>query len=288
MGDSVPPGGAGAPPGPNNMPWRRAGDGGWEYQGPDGTWHRYQQAPPPPPLPGGQSVPPTSPVLPGVAPPNARDAQPGRGTPLRKRRRRWPAGVAALILLLIIVIAAVASGGKKPTATTSPSNSTASGTTTGSAPTSKGSASTTAPPTTAAPTTPKVGQVAKDGDFAFTVKSVQCGVTHLGTGTGFGETAPAGSQWCLVSMNVANDKTSSQSFFATNQYAIDAQGKRLSATTGGLIYLPTGSKAALSTVNPGVSITVEVPYQLAASDSISKFILHDSAFSGGVTVLNQS
>lgn len=133
---------------------------------------------------------------------------------------------------------------------------------------------------------PHIGQVAKDGDFAFTVKSVQCGVTQLGTSTFLGESAPAGSQWCLVSMTVKNDKSTSQSFFASNQYAIDAHGHKLSATSSALFYIPNDSAAELSTVNPGVSISAVVPFQLASTDTISKFELHDSAFSGGVTVYN--
>lgn len=132
---------------------------------------------------------------------------------------------------------------------------------------------------------PHLGQVAKDGDFAFTVKSVQCGVTHVGTTT-FGEDVPGGAQWCLVSMSVENDKTSAQDFGASNQKAIDAKGRQLSADSSAIAYLPNDDSAIFTTVNPGVAITVVVPYQLAATDSIAKFVLHDSAFSGGVTVYN--
>lgn len=89
-------------------------------------------------------------------------------------------------------------------------------------------------------------------------------------------------------MSVANDKTHSQLFSASNQYAIDASGKKLSADTGAIFYLPNDSQALDTTVNPGVHITAVVPFQLASSDTIAKFELHDSAFSGGVTVLNQS
>lgn len=122
--------------------------------------------------------------------------------------------------------------------------------------------------------------------YAFTVTKVQCGVTHIGTST-FGTTAPSGSQWCLVSMTVANDKTKSQGFSASNQYAIDASGKKLSADTQAIIGITGDTQAEFTTINPGVHITVVVPFQLASSDSIAKFELHDSAFSNGVTVLNQ-
>jgi hypothetical protein len=37
--------------------------------------------------------------------------------------------------------------------------------------------------------TPRIGQVAKDGDFAFTITNINCGVTHLGTSTAFAQAA---------------------------------------------------------------------------------------------------
>ena len=238
------------------------------------------------PSPGGGGRPP------GGHPPNPRDAQPGRGTPLDKPRRKWPWYVAGAVVLLVIIGAAEGSNKKTPPKSNASSIGTAGTRTTVTSTTTTsttGATATTTAPTTTAPQSPHIGQVAKDGDFAFTVTSVQCGLTHLGsTTTGFsvGETAESGTQWCLVSMHVLNDKTSSQSFWASNQYAIDPLGRQLSATTGALLYVPHGSTAEFSTVNPGVSITVTVPFRLSSSDSIAKFILHDSAFSGGVAVYN--
>lgn len=48
------------------------------------------------------------------------------------------------------------------------------------------------------------------------------------------------------------------------------------------IYL-TGDKDSAQ-LNPGVSITALVPYNIPAGDSITRLDLHDSEFSGGVTV----
>jgi hypothetical protein len=139
--------------------------------------------------------------------------------------------------------------------------------------------------------TPHIGQVAFDGDVAFRVTNVECGVTHLGTarlgaGTLFGDTAPAGSQWCLVSMTMNDDKSIAQTFYASNQYAIDGNGAKLSATTRVLVYIPNDSAAERSKVEPGVSISVIVPFELSNTDSIKEFQLHDSAISKGVTVYN--
>lgn len=133
---------------------------------------------------------------------------------------------------------------------------------------------------------PHIGQVAKDGDFAFRITSVQCGLTTIGSSP-LTETAPTGSQWCLTNMTVKNIKGAAQEYFPSNQYAFDGKGRKLSADTGALIYLP-GSGPLVATINPGVSISAVVPFQLPASSKIQKFVLHDSAFSNGVTVWNVS
>ena len=133
--------------------------------------------------------------------------------------------------------------------------------------------------------TPHRNQVAKDGDFAFTVTGVKCDVTSLGTDP-ISESAPAGAQWCLATMKVKNIKSGSQTFGASNQKAVDGHGNQLDADVGALIYLPNGASDAFAQVNPGISITATVPFQLPTAGKIAKFELHDSAFSGGVTVYN--
>lgn len=132
---------------------------------------------------------------------------------------------------------------------------------------------------------PHIGQVAKDGNFAFTVTGVQCGLTTLGTAP-ISSTAPAGTQWCLATMTVKDDKSGAGTFGASDQKAIDGHGRELTADSGSVIYLPNDDSAIFSTVNPGVAITVVVPYQLPTTGKITKFVLHDSPFSGGVTVYN--
>lgn len=174
--------------------------------------------------------------------------------------------------------------GSKTSNTSFVSTSGSSTSSTSTSSTSTSSSTTVQSPTTTTPV-PHIGNVALDGDFAFIVKSVQCGVTHLGS-TFVSETAPAGTQWCLVSLRVTDDKSVAQTFFASNQYAYDPAGRQLSATTGALLYLTHGATDELDTINPGVSATLQVPFKLSSTDSISKFVLHDSAFSFGVTVYN--
>jgi hypothetical protein len=85
-------------------------------------------------------------------------------------------------------------------------------------------------------------------------------------------------------MTVTNDKSSSGDYFVGNQKAIDTSGKQLSADTMALIYMDNSSASEMSTINPGVSIDVQIPFQLATGDTIKTLVLHDSAFSGGVKV----
>lgn len=142
----------------------------------------------------------------------------------------------------------------------------------------------TTKPTAATSSTSGIGKVAKDGEFAFVVKSVQCGATAAaavaGSG-GFGETVPAGAQECLVTMTVTDDKGTAQTYFASNQYAYD--GKiQFSADSNATFYLSGANDD--TQVNPGITITAIVPFQIPSKDTLTTLSLHDSAFSGGVTV----
>ena len=101
-----------------------------------------------------------------------------------------------------------------------------------------------------------------------------------------GTTAPAGAQWCLATMTVKADKSQSQTFSSSAQKAVDGRGNQLSADDTAAIYIPNNTSAEFAQVNPGVTITAVVPFQLPVTGKITKFILHDSDFSNGVTVYN--
>jgi hypothetical protein len=193
--------------------------------------------------------------------------------------------ISTIIALFIVGIFGHALGGK--TTAASSANQSANIITQA---TSAASSATQAPTTTTlAPTTTTVavagiGQVAKDGDFAFVVKGVQCGASAAAAVSdgGFGETVPSGAQECLVTMTVTNDKGSAQTFFTGNQYAYDSAGHKLSADSTGSIFLSGANDDAQ--INPGVTITAIVPFQISTSDKITSVDLHDSMFSLGVKV----
>jgi hypothetical protein len=127
-----------------------------------------------------------------------------------------------------------------------------------------------------------IGQIAKDGDFAFVVKSVSCGPAANAVVSNNGETVPATAQECLVTMTITDDTGTSQTYFAGNQYAYDPAGRRFSADA-------TAAESLIAVdddthLDPGATITAILPFQIPARDRIVRLELHDSAFSGGVTV----
>lgn len=129
-----------------------------------------------------------------------------------------------------------------------------------------------------------LGQVVRDGDLAFKVYTVTCGVTQLGSGD-FGTTAPPGSQWCIANIGVVNTATDPQLFSASDQYAIDTSGQRLSADAGAMLYMATDKIDA--TLNPGVATAFRIPFELSKSARITSFVLHSATFSDGVVVKNE-
>jgi Domain of unknown function (DUF4352) len=127
-------------------------------------------------------------------------------------------------------------------------------------------------------------QVARDGDFAFQVEAIGCGQAEaqaVYNDPDITGNIPPGTQECIVKLRVSDDKSVAQTFFDSNQYAYDAKGQQFSADNNGM-YL-TGDKDDTQ-LNPGVSIIALVPFNIPSGDTITQLQLHDSEFSGGVTV----
>lgn len=185
--------------------------------------------------------------------------------PWYRMKRTWLGG----LIVLAIIINATSSGAHNTQTASSSSPATA--------------PVTSATGDTAAPAS-QIGQVVKDGSFAFTVQSVQCGAQAAAAvnADGAGETVPPGAQECLVTMTVQDIKGSAGTFFASNQYAYDADGHQYKADDMASTLLPNANDD--SQVNPGITITAIVPFQIPGSVTLTKLVLHDSAFSGGVTV----
>ncbi|MFE9959162.1 DUF4352 domain-containing protein [Micromonospora sp. NPDC005299] len=127
----------------------------------------------------------------------------------------------------------------------------------------------------------KIGQAARDGKFEFTVKSSKCGVAKIGTNL-IG--AKAQGQFCLVTLNVKNIGKESQMFDGSSQKAYAPDGTEYSADGGAAIYANKNAETFLNDINPGNQVTGVVVFDIPKKVKLAKLELHDSPFSGGVTV----
>lgn len=125
-----------------------------------------------------------------------------------------------------------------------------------------------------------IGRPVRDGKFEFTVISVACGETEVGTGT---FTKSAQGEYCMVKVSIANIGEESQSLFGDNQYLFDSQDRKFSADSEAAIYMPD-SKTLYEEINPGNSVNGILIYDVPKGTTPRSLELHDSAFSGGVTV----
>jgi hypothetical protein len=134
-------------------------------------------------------------------------------------------------------------------------------------------------------TSNRLGQVVRDGDFAFVAKGLFCGSRAASAVTGggpYGEIVPSGVLECIVILRVSDDTDTAQTFLDSNQYAYDKHGRQFSADGFGTTWLNGDQDGTL--VKPGSTITAPVPFQIPAGDSITRLVLHDSLSSDGATV----
>ena len=128
--------------------------------------------------------------------------------------------------------------------------------------------------------TVKVGQPARDGKFEFTVKAPRCGVKKVGSDL-LG--AKAQGQFCLVTVQVKNIGDEPQTFSDSSQKAFGADVEYSTDTTAGL-YANEDTSTFLNEINPGNKVTGVLVFDIPAKAKLTKLELHDSPFSGGVTV----
>ena len=72
--------------------------------------------------------------------------------------------------------------------------------------------------------------------------------------------------------------------FADNQTVFDAQGRKFSADTEAMIYLPEKDSPWLTDINPGNSISGVLLFDVPKDVTLDHIELHDSAYSMGVEV----
>ncbi|WP_263121067.1 DUF4352 domain-containing protein [Cellulomonas sp. RIT-PI-Y] len=201
----------------------------------------------------------------------------GQPTPPPVARKSWFAqhkiltGLGAVVVLIVVIAIAGGGGGDD-------------GTTPGTAATQQAPATddgaAQAPAEDVAPAEPGLNEPAADGTFSFVVTGVETGVAQVG-----GEylTSQAQGQYTLVHLTVTNTGSEPQYMFASSQEATDAQGRTFSVDSTATIYAGE-TDAWASEINPGNQITGTLVFDIPADATLSTVTLHDSPFSGGVTV----
>jgi hypothetical protein len=223
---------------------------------------------PPPVQPYGQ-------VPQGQAPYGPPQPQAPEKKPLWKKT--WFRVVAALFV--VAVIGSATGGGNKAEETAAAGTPDAPAVVDGAAPAEEAASE----PAESEPAMPGLGQPAADGDFSFVVSGVDCALTEIGNEY-FGTKAQG--QFCIVDVAVTNIGDSAGSFFGDNSKLLNAEGQEFSADTEAAIYLED-SDSLYEEINPGNTLNSKVVFDVPAGTTPTAIELHDSAFSGGVTVALQ-
>lgn len=120
----------------------------------------------------------------------------------------------------------------------------------------------------------------RDGKFEFAVRGVQCGQTRVGNQFLNKE---AQGQYCVVSLNIKNVGNEAQTMVGDAQKLFDSQGREFSSDSEAAIYSDQ-SKVWLEQINPGNSVDGQIYFDIPKDAQPVRLKLHDSLFSGGVTV----
>jgi hypothetical protein len=167
------------------------------------------------------------------------------------------------IFILLIIIVGASSGSKKPTATT----------------TSK--ASTPAPAAAVG-----LNQPANDGKFSFTVTGFTCGQTEITAPDNAYMTSQAQGQFCNMNVTVKNIGSVAQALDQSYQYVYDSSNKQYSASSDATTTAnsPNITFAEYQTINPGVTVSGIIVFDVPEGVTPATAMLHDSVASGGVKV----
>jgi hypothetical protein len=128
--------------------------------------------------------------------------------------------------------------------------------------------------------TAKLGQPARDGKFEFVVTKVEHGKTQVGNEVL--NKKPQG-QFVLVSVTVKNIGSEAKTFDGSSQAAF-GDGVKYSDDGTAEIYANTDNQTFLNQINPGNQAAGVLVFDIPAGKKITSVELHDSPFSGGVTV----
>lgn len=216
------------------------------------------------------------------APPPA-DQPPPPPTNHREPKKKWykrPVVIVLLSLLALMVACGVvvSTATKKVTGTVSASPEPA---ITATNPSGADGEQETTPAPPKAPAEPHLGTPVRDGKFEFTASKLRCGVRAIGTSP---IDQKAQGQFCLLTLRVKNIGDESQMFDASSQKGFNQAGQEFSADGAASLYANPNGETFLTDINPGNTVSGVVVFDIPKGATLVRAELHDSAFSGGVTV----
>lgn len=126
-----------------------------------------------------------------------------------------------------------------------------------------------------------IGQPAADGKFTFTVHSFECGIKTLGNNQ-FTRTKAKG-EFCIAEMTVENTGNEAQLMDGSSQYLYIGD-KKYSADSDAIFADKRAEAFFIEEINPGLTVDGIVVWDIPSGSNPDRLELHDSPFSGGVTV----
>lgn len=132
----------------------------------------------------------------------------------------------------------------------------------------------------AAPELPGIGDAVRDGKFEFVVTGVEDGGTEVGSEF---LSEQAQGRFHLIHLTVTNIGDEAQMMSDSNQKVKDDQGRTFEASTTAGIYLEDNDMW-LKDINPGNTLSGTLVFDMPEGSTPVEIVLHDSMFSGGVTV----
>lgn len=196
-----------------------------------------------------------------------------------------------LALVAFFVVASTLSGGDESGQSAAPAQSTSVGTADDAAQNAsaqEGTAEETVTQDTtepaaaepAAPESPGIGDAVRDGKFEFVVTGVEDGGTEVGNEF---LSEKAQGRFQLIHITVTNIGDEPQMMSDSNQRVKDEQGRSFEVDSMAGIHLDDND-IWLEDINPGNTVTGTLVFDMPEGSTPVEIELHDSMFSGGVTV----
>ncbi|HEY0217488.1 MAG TPA: DUF4352 domain-containing protein [Cellulomonas sp.] len=225
------------------------------------------------PQPGRPGTPPPAPGMPPA---------PGQGSG-PDRKSSWFARHKVLTVIgavVVVGVGAAALGGGGDDEAVDAGTTTSAGTPAGTADDTAAEIPAAEPAAEEPAALPAIGETVADGSFEFVVTQVEPGVARVGDDI-LGQDAQG--QFVLVHLTVTNIGTEAQYFLGGSQKLLDTQGRTHSSDLTAEIYLGD-TNGFVNQINPGNQVEGVVVYDVPADAVPASIELHDSPFSGGVTV----